>query len=210
MWFFAGPFAVMSTWISVVEQSIVISVFLVTTLVMPGIQRMTFDAVLSRECTDENMLSKLRKIVQVPFWVKCGNVIVKIPYQLNGPYILTRAILLLLIGLIPFIGPCLVLVLQAPSKGMQAHARYYALKGYSTEKIKAFARENNGAYLGFGIMLLLLELIPFINVFFMFTNNLGAALWAVEIERNINKQRNRAMLPMNKCKSTLANDTETD
>ena len=36
--------------------------------------------------------------------------------------------------------------------------------------------------MGYGVVALWLELFPFINMFFMFTNTLGAALWAVDIE----------------------------
>lgn len=179
----AGPFVFISTWISVIHQSIVISAFIVTFFMMPEIQRITFDAVLSKEFADDAiLLARLRRIVKVPFWIKCGNFIIKIPQALTFPYVVVRAIILVLIGFIPFIGPCIVILLQAPSKGLQSHSRYFIIKGYTKPQIKSYYRENTGGYIGFGIVLLILELIPLLNVFFMFTNNLGAALWAVDLE----------------------------
>lgn len=36
----------------------------------------------------------------------------------------------------------------------------------------------------FGIAAFLLEMIPFANLFFAFTNTVGAALWAADLEKN--------------------------
>lgn len=36
----------------------------------------------------------------------------------------------------------------------------------------------------FGVTAFLLEMIPFINLFFVFTNTVGAALWAADLEKS--------------------------
>lgn len=36
----------------------------------------------------------------------------------------------------------------------------------------------------FGVTAFLLEMIPFANILFSFTNTVGAALWAADIEKN--------------------------
>lgn len=44
-------------------------------------------------------------------------------------------------------------------------------------------------YKSFGIVTVLLELVPLASIFFAFTNTVGAALWAVDFEkRNVNAQ----------------------
>lgn len=43
--------------------------------------------------------------------------------------------------------------------------------------------------ISFGVAAVLLELIPVASIFFTFTNTVGAALWAADMERgNVTKQ----------------------
>ena len=42
--------------------------------------------------------------------------------------------------------------------------------------------DRRAAYTGFGIPAVLLEMVPFVGIFFAFTNTVGAALWAADIE----------------------------
>ncbi|KAK6453753.1 uncharacterized protein RJT20DRAFT_63020 [Scheffersomyces xylosifermentans] len=185
-----GPIGFFTAWISILQQAGLVSVFLVAFLLMPEIQRITFDAVLSNEFADDVvLLGKLRRIVKVPFWVKCGKLLWAIPAVFVLPYAVAKLLLMMLISTIPFIGPVLVVLLQAPSKGLQAHSRYFVLKGYDKRQVKAIYRANTGAYMGFGIVATILESIPFLSIFFMFTNNIGAALWVVTIEQKQKKEK---------------------
>lgn len=43
--------------------------------------------------------------------------------------------------------------------------------------------QRKPAYISFGTVAMLLQLIPFTSIFFAYTNTVGAALWAVELER---------------------------
>ncbi|CUM66467.1 uncharacterized protein PRCAT00004131001 [Priceomyces carsonii] len=181
---FTGPLAIITAWMAVLQQSGIVSVFIITYLLMPEIQRVAFDAVLSRECADDVvLLGKLRRVVKVPFLVKCGNFLWKVPTVLILPYTICKALLIFVLSSIPLLGPVIVVLIQAPSKGLQAHARYFALKGYDKKKINEIYKANTGAYMGFGITANLLESIPLFSVFFMFTNTVGAALWVVAIEQ---------------------------
>lgn len=178
-----GPIGLLNAWITVLQQSGLISIFIVTNLMMPEIQRIAFDAVLSREFSDDVvMMAKLRRIEQVPFLVKCGRILWSIPRLLIFPFMVFKAILLFFISMIPICGPILVIVLQAPSKGFQSHSRYYALKGYNKGQIRLMYKENMAGYTGFGITANVLEQVPILSVFFMFTNTVGAALWVVDLE----------------------------
>ena len=49
---------------------------------------------------------------------------------------------------------------------------------------KGYIRSNWGEYLMFGYTGALLESIPVAGLFFMLTNTIGAALWAVEMEQS--------------------------
>ena len=58
--------------------------------------------------------------------------------------------------------------------------------------------------MGYGVVALWLELFSFINMFFMFTNTLGAALWAVDIE-----QQEKAVTENVAAATTTATDTNS-
>lgn len=181
---FYGPAGLISAWFTVLQQSGVISAFIVTFLLMPEIQKVAFDAVLSREYSDDVVLmAKLRRQNKVPFLARCGQVVWSLPAKLILPYTLLKTILLLIISAIPLIGPLLVIFIQAPTKGLQAHARYFSLKGYDQKQIKQIYKLNTGQYMGFGVVANFLESIPLLSVFFMFTNTVGAALWVIDIEK---------------------------
>lgn len=44
---------------------------------------------------------------------------------------------------------------------------------------------RKGPYTGFGIVATLLEMVPVLGIFFTFTNTVGAALWAADLERGV-------------------------
>ncbi|KAK6203061.1 uncharacterized protein RJT21DRAFT_24396 [Scheffersomyces amazonensis] len=183
---FQGPLGFFSAWYSVLNVSTTVSIFIVTYLLLAEVQRVAFDAVMSREFSDDVvLLGKLRRIAKVPFIVKCGRIFWIIPYLFVLPYLIGKVIVILSIQHIPipFVNIILSILLQAPSKGLQAHSRYFALKGFDKRQIHAIYKSNRGAYLGFGIVAVVLEHIPFIGLLFMFTDTLGAALWAVTIEQ---------------------------
>lgn len=183
---FYGPAGFVTTWFTVLQQSGLVSTFIVTFLLLPEIQKVAFDAVLSKECSDDVvLLGKLRRVTNVPFLVRCGRLIWALPNMLVLPFTLLKAIAMFLINSVPVIGPILVVLIQAPSNGLRAHARYFMLKGYDKKQIKIVYKKNRGQYLGFGIVASFLETIPLFSVLFMFTNTIGAALWVIDIEHRI-------------------------
>jgi len=44
-------------------------------------------------------------------------------------------------------------------------------------------RFTNGFFFSFGVASVLLELVPVVSILFSFTNTVGAALWAADIEK---------------------------
>lgn len=187
--FLYGPSGFVTAWFSVLQQSGMVAGFIVVVVLMPEIQKVAFDATLSREYTDDVvLLGKLRRLQSVPFLVKFGQKILELPRILIVPFILFKTFVMLLIGSIPVIGAFLVIILQAPSKGLRCHLRYFALKGYDKRQIRSIYNSKRGHYMGFGIAANFLESIPIFSVFFMFTNNIGAAIWAIDIEKEVKIQ----------------------
>ena len=116
------------------------------------------------------------------------------------------------LNLIPGIGTLLFIILQGQRFGPSAHLRFFQLKGWSNTQREEFIAQHRGAYTryvlyifekrayhcryrftpshataltlfsSFGIPAALLETIPLAQVLFAFTNNVGAALWAADLE----------------------------
>lgn len=94
-----------------------------------------------------------------------------------------REVLYFMINLIPFLGPFIVAILRASRVGFAKHRRYFDLKGYSHAQINYIWCWKRHLYFCFGFWCALLEMIPGLNMLFFFTNNIGAALWAIDLEK---------------------------
>lgn len=96
---------------------------------------------------------------------------------------LTLSICSLPLNLIPFVGTVLWLFLNGRLYTWDKHSHYhYELKQRNFWKQRKFVKEHWISYHIFGMQAMALELIPFANVFFVFTNTVGAALWAADWE----------------------------
>lgn len=103
--------------------------------------------------------------------------------QILSPFLWTvRLIVCFFINMIPFAGPFLVILVRASRSGFGKHHRYFQLKGYTNAQIYFIWVHQRHAYFTFGLVTLLLEMIPFFGYVFVFTNTIGAAFWAVDTE----------------------------
>lgn len=116
-----------------------------------------------------------------------GKVIRYILTTLGPVFWIMRLILLFFVNMIPFIGPVLVIIIKAPTSGFNKHRRYFHLKGFTNGQIHYIWNQKSQFYFVYGVVSLSLESIPFVNVFFTFTNTIGAALWAIDIEKQMTK-----------------------
>ncbi|KAK6523999.1 hypothetical protein TWF694_005667 [Orbilia ellipsospora] len=113
----------------------------------------------------------------------------KLGKRLKKPFVdgftksLIRYIVLLPLNFIPLFGTIIFFILNARNVGPAQHARYFQLKGFSDTERGDFVKRNQGAYVGFGLSCVLLNLVPVVNIVFAFTHTVGAALWAVEMEK---------------------------
>ena len=96
-----------------------------------------------------------------------------------------RYLLTLPLNFIPVVGTAFFLGYNGYKSGPSYHARYFQLKGMSSEQREKHIEARKGAYTGFGIVAVLLEMVPVAGVLFAFSNVCGAALWAADME---NKQ----------------------
>ncbi|TID14483.1 hypothetical protein CANINC_004771 [Pichia inconspicua] len=110
-------------------------------------------------------------------------------FKIAGPIIwISRLIICFLINLIPFLGPFLVILIRAQRSGFNKHKRYFHLKGYSNAQVFYIWINSKAIYFFFGVTTLLLESIPFVGYLFIFTNAVGAAFWAGDIEKQMHSQ----------------------
>jgi len=91
------------------------------------------------------------------------------------------------LNFIPVVGTLAFILLQGRFRGNSVHDRYFQLKRWSSSQKKAWLEAHAGSYAGFGTVATLLEIIPFASIFFSFTNTVGAALWAADIEAKENE-----------------------
>ncbi|ODN75482.1 hypothetical protein L202_06615 [Cryptococcus amylolentus CBS 6039] len=96
-----------------------------------------------------------------------------------------RYLITLPLNFIPVVGTVFFLGYNGYKAGPGYHARYFQLKNYSKEQRQAFVHKRRGAYLTFGTMAALLNLVPFVSILMTFTTVVGAALWADDLENNI-------------------------
>ncbi|KAL7267028.1 hypothetical protein RUND412_010400 [Rhizina undulata] len=176
----SGPVAWISTIALVLSESAAIIAFLSRRYVIADALVDTFDAVLLKE--------GLAPLVKTGREVKPGSgkmgKLSKKPLAEIGMEGLFRYFLLLPLNFIPFLGTVVFIFVQGRKAGPSYHARYFQLKGWSAREQKAFVQQNKSAYMSFGAIAMLLQLIPIVSIFCSYTNTVGAALWAADIELN--------------------------
>ncbi|KAJ5109969.1 hypothetical protein N7532_002614 [Penicillium argentinense] len=105
------------------------------------------------------------------------------PFARLKPQALLRSLIFLPLNLIPVVGTLLYIAVQGKRVGPELHARYFQLKGWDARQREEWVKKNRGAYTGLGISAFALEMVPFASIAFSFTNTVGAALWAADIEK---------------------------
>jgi hypothetical protein len=99
--------------------------------------------------------------------------------QRFSPQAVVRYLLTLPLNFIPAIGTILFIVLNGRNAGPRYMSRYFQLKGKSAEKEK----DRTGSLTAFGTTTVLLGMVPVVNQFFDYSNTVGAALFASDLEK---------------------------
>ena len=96
---------------------------------------------------------------------------------------LALSVITLPLNLIPVVGTVLWLFVNGRNYTWDSHSHYHKeLKGRNFRAQRKFVRSHWYGYHMFGMQAMALELIPLANVLFLFTNTVGAALWAADFE----------------------------
>jgi hypothetical protein len=92
-------------------------------------------------------------------------------------------ILFLPLNFIPAVGTVLFLVVMGKRAGPFHHFRYLKLLGMHQRDRDAWTRRAEGRYTRFGTAALALQYVPVFSMLFLLTTATGAALWAVDLEK---------------------------
>jgi hypothetical protein len=182
MAFTSGPLAPITATLLVLSESSTIFTVLAKAFLIEDALVDTFDGVLMSKNAKE-LVSGGREIKggSDPM-ASLGKLATK-PFAKFTPTALIRYFLYLPLNFIPVIGTVVFVLLQGKKAGPGAHSRYFQLKGWNEGQKQRHVEDHKAAYTSFGVASFLLELAPVASIFFAFTNTVGAALWAADMEK---------------------------
>ncbi|OBT61256.1 hypothetical protein VE03_09368 [Pseudogymnoascus sp. 23342-1-I1] len=185
LFFTSGPLAPFSAILLILSESSTIINMLARSFLIREALDDTFDAVLLTK-NEDLLVSGGRKLNKSTDPISRLGATIKNPFHNFTPKAIIRYVMYLPLNFIPVVGTITFLFLQGKGRGTYAHSRYFQLKKMSASSQNTFVRENAGPYTAFGIVASLLEMVPIASIFFSFTNTVGAALWASDIEKSKN------------------------
>lgn len=204
MAFTSGPIAAISAGLLTLSESSTLTTTLAKIFLVQDALIDTFDGTLLSKHGTHDLVGQGRQVKASgsdPI-SKLGKII-KRPFEKYTPTALIRYLMFLPLNAIPVVGTVIFVVLQGRKAGPTAHDRYFQLKGWNNEQRQKHIEQFSGAYTryvksasssltvtwglsrrrSFGVVAVLLELIPVASIFFAFTNTVGAALWAADLEK---------------------------
>ncbi|CAG8426792.1 unnamed protein product [Penicillium salamii] len=184
MAFTSGPLAAISAAILVLSESSAITNVLSRSFLVEDALIDTFDGTLVAR-DQEPLVAQGREIksrVGGDAMARLGKIFTR-PLARLHPRALLRALIILPLNLIPVVGTALYVFVQGKRAGPGFHARYFQLKGWNSTQREEWIATNRAAYTGLGMAAFLLEMVPFASMVFSFTNTVGAALWAADLEK---------------------------
>lgn len=179
--FFNGPLAVFTTVLLVLNESSTIINMVSRTYLLQDALLDTFDGTLVARDAD-GLVREGRQLQPGSDPMQKLGRILKSPFDRFSPKAVVRYVMYLPLNFIPVVGTVLFILVQARARGKSVHGRYFQLKKWSSSQRGAWLEKHTGPYTAFGFVATTLELIPFASMFFSFTNTVGAALWAADIE----------------------------
>jgi uncharacterized protein involved in cysteine biosynthesis len=179
--FVNGPLAVFTTILLTLSESSTLITSLSKNFLIRDALVDTFDGVLVAR-NETTILSEARQLKSGGDPIAKLGKLVKSSFEKFTPKALIRYAMYLPLNFIPVVGTIIFVLIQGRTRGNSVHTRYFQLKKWSTSQREAWLKENTAPYTAFGTVAILLELIPVVSIFFSFTNTVGAALWAADIE----------------------------
>ncbi|KAI5776913.1 hypothetical protein EDC01DRAFT_680781 [Geopyxis carbonaria] len=179
---FSGPVAWLSTLLLVLSESATIITVLARSFLVEDALVDLFDAVLvQRGCS--GVVAGGREVREAgPGGVARLGKAIKKPLKRFGPRALLSYALWLPLNFVPVVGTAIFIVVQGRKQGPSFHERYFQLKGMGAAEREKWVEERRAGYVGFGTAAVLAGLIPGAGVLALYSNTVGAALWAAEME----------------------------
>ncbi|PRT54473.1 Outer spore wall protein RRT8 [Wickerhamiella sorbophila] len=203
--FFNGPTGLITSWIATIQQAMALTMALSEIMLMPAPLRMLFDAILTKEGHDRLVTTgNIRRDAEESYHERIVRFVKRLPQRIIFPFWMARLLFNVLLTFIPIVGPIISVLVNATGVGARCQERYFELKGYAAPELKRYIQTRRGQLFAFGLVAATLEQIPFLGVFFVFTNTVGGALWAVDTESALNP-----VVPVprkNRIRSTLLED----
>ncbi|KAI0021413.1 hypothetical protein F4780DRAFT_778689 [Xylariomycetidae sp. FL0641] len=180
--FVNGPLAVFTTVLLILNESSTIVNLVSRNFLLQDALLDTFDGTLvSRNATGVVSEGRQLKSGSDPM-ARLGKIL-KSPFSKFSPKALVRYVMYLPLNFIPVVGTVIFILIQGRGRGEAVHGRYFQLKNWSSSQQRDWLQQHTGPYTTFGTIATVLEMVPFVSIFFAFTNTVGAALWAADIEQ---------------------------
>lgn len=183
MFFTNGPLAPFTTILLILSESSTIVNMLSRNFIVQDALLDIFDGtLLSRN--EAGIVSNGRELKSGGSSMARLSKITRRPFEKFTLTALVRYFMYLPLNFIPIVGPAVFVFIQGRNRGKSAHARYFSLKGWNQKQTDQFTSDHVGPYTAFGCVATLIELVPVVSILFSFTNTVGAALWAADIEKS--------------------------
>ncbi|KAK4117571.1 hypothetical protein N656DRAFT_47721 [Canariomyces notabilis] len=180
--FVNGPLAVFTTVLLILSESATIVSFVSKNYLLQDAILDTFDGTLvARNTTSLVSAGREVKGGQGDAIQRLGKALKK-PFSRFSVNELVRYFMYLPLNFIPVVGTVAFILLRGRARGDAVHDRYFQLKDWSGPRRSKWLSDHKGPYTAFGTVATLLEMIPVASIVFTFTNTVGAALWAADIE----------------------------
>ncbi|KAI0600688.1 hypothetical protein F4775DRAFT_545015 [Biscogniauxia sp. FL1348] len=177
-----GPLAVFTTVLLILNESSTIVNLISRNFLLQEALLDTFDGTLVARNANE-IVSEGRQLKSGSDPIARLGKILKSPFSKFTPKALIRYIVYLPLNFIPVVGTVIFILIQGRTRGKLVHGRYFQLKRWSSSQQRDWLESHVGPYTTFGTIATILEMIPILSMFFAFTNTVGAALWAADIEQ---------------------------
>ncbi len=94
-------------------------------------------------------------------------------------------IIFLPLNFVPFVGIPLFLLATGYRAGPLVNWRYFAVKGFTKKERNEFIKlkQRKYEYMWYGVVYMILQLVPLFSMFFLLTSAAGSALWSVHLEQ---------------------------
>lgn len=183
MAFTSGPLAPVSAALLVLSESSALINILSKTFLIQDALIDTFDGVLMKRGAT-NLLSEGRQVRNGGAGDSIARLgkLIKRPFERYTPSAIIRYLMFLPLNFIPVVGTAVFLLAQGNRVGPTSHQRYFQLKRWNSQQQAKHVEEFRAAYTSFGVAATMLEMVPVAGIMFAYTNTVGAALWAADME----------------------------